>query len=128
MTIATLGNTQDFGDLPQGNAGCAGGSNPIRGLFGGGFSPNPNAIIDSIFIASGGNAVRFGDLTQSRRYPGCASSSTRCTWVGGLNPANEDRMDYVEFATEGNAVDFGDLNNIMYAMTGSGCSNAHGGL
>ena len=126
ITTATKGNSQYFGDLPQANGGMAAAGNATRGLFGGG-SPGPS-IIDYLTIATQGNAVRFGDLTVGRRYAAAASSQTRYTCVGGLNPASEDRMDYVEIASEGNATDFSDLNNVNNPGTGSGCSNAHGGL
>ena len=133
VTIATLGNSQTFGDLSRSTGGASGGSNATRGLFAGGSppgggNPGPNSIIDSVFLASLGNGTYFGDLSVSRRYAACATSSTRATWCGGLNPSTEDRMDYVEIATEGNAVDFGDLNNVNAGTTGSGTSNAHGGL
>ena len=99
-------------------------------MFAGGSPPgggNPVSDIDSVSLASLGNGTYFGDLSVSRRYAACATSSTN-TWCGGLNPSTEDRMDYVEIATEGNAVDFGDLNNVNAGTTGSGTSNAHGGL
>ena len=142
ITIAATGNSIDFGDLPSAREAPAGASSPTRMVIAGGFTPSNISDIEFVTIAtlgnsqtfgdllltSFGNSIDFGELTVSRRYAGCATSSTRATWVGGLNPSVEDRMDYVEIATQGNAIDFGDLNNTMGALTGSGCSNAHGGL
>ena len=65
ITISTLGNVIDFGDLTQARAGIAACSSSIRGVFGGGYSPSIN-VIDYITILSAGNATDFGDLTQAR--------------------------------------------------------------
>jgi hypothetical protein len=75
ITIATIGNATDFGDLIETTANSIGaGSNSTRGVFGGGAS-NSN-VIQYITIASAGNAIDFGDLTLGRIY------------VGGLSNAN----------------------------------------
>ena len=40
-------------------------SNPVRGLFAGGFAPSDGTnLIDYITIATLGNATNFGDLTR----------------------------------------------------------------
>lgn len=75
ITIATIGNATDFGDLIETTTNSIGaGSNSTRGVFGGGAS-NSN-VIQYITIASAGNAIDFGDLTLGRIY------------VGGLSNAN----------------------------------------
>ena len=66
LAIATLGNTQDFGDLSVKRQGEGGTSNNIRGVFGGGATPSLQNVIDFVTIASIGNATDFGDLTQAR--------------------------------------------------------------
>ena len=75
VTIATKGNTVDFGDSLLGGFGC-GGSSPTRGVAGGGyFQAAPTGevggftnIIDFIEIATTGNAVDFGDTTNVVRH------------------------------------------------------------
>jgi hypothetical protein len=67
ITIATLGNAIDFGDLTrticQFIASCA---SSTRGTWSGGTYPAATNIIDYVTIMSTGNAVDFGDLTQAR--------------------------------------------------------------
>jgi hypothetical protein len=124
ITIATTGNTQDFGDLDINTYQQGGCSNSTRGLFGGGYV-NTN-YIDYIVISTLGNAQDFGDLTTSRSPASC-SSSTRGIWGGGAAPGtNSNTIDYVTILTQGNAVDFGDLTQARQGL--SACSNAHGGL
>tara|TARA_B100002019_G_scaffold274442_1_gene271420 strand:- start:29 stop:1192 length:1164 start_codon:yes stop_codon:yes gene_type:complete len=75
VTIATTGNTVDFGDSLLGGFGC-GGSSPTRGVAGGGYFQNSPTgevggftnIIDFIEIATTGNAVDFGDTTNVVRH------------------------------------------------------------
>ena len=132
ISIATLGNAQDFGDLINNNSeDLAGASNPIKGLLAGG-SPAGNAnqnVIQSLIIATLGNAVNFGDLVVGATSKGGGASPTRAVFAGGYTDPNStvtDAMDYVEFATEGNAVDFGDLSQARDQLNGA--SNGHGGL
>ena len=69
VTIATKGNTEDFGDLTEAKLFLSATSNSVRGLVGGGFGDSPlnNATnkIEFFTIASTGNAADFGDLTAS---------------------------------------------------------------
>ena len=63
VTIATTGNSTDFGDLTVARGQSYGGmSDPTRGVFGGGTNPD-NVTIDYITIASTGNAADFGDMS-----------------------------------------------------------------
>ena len=65
ITIATFGNTTDFGDLNDDPGGPGGASSSTRGLCLGGFAPGNINTIDYITMSSTGNATNFGDLTQS---------------------------------------------------------------
>jgi len=127
ITISTLGNAQDFGDLVVTTRSGGGCSNATRGLFGGGYTPTAVNTIQYVTIASLGNAVRFGDLTRVGGPMQAVSSPTRGVWGGGyVAPHFSNVIDYVNISTQGNAVDFGDLFTIRAA--GGACSNAHGGL
>ena len=129
VTISTLGDSQDFGDLSAANRHLDGCSNSVRGLFGGG-TPTQTNTIDYITISSTGNATNFGDLIKSGNNRGTCSSPTRGVWAGGYVPSVDRTIEYVTINTEGNAVDFGDLtgSNSGDKAQLAGCSNAHGGL
>ena len=76
ITIATLGNTQDFGDSSGRDQG-GGVSSSTRGVAGGGYDNGTSTIsatIDYLQIMSTGDAVDFGDLTQKRRHVQGASN------------------------------------------------------
>ena len=74
LTIATLGNAQDFGDLTRTTAEVNGGAaSPTRAIFAGG-GPSASNIIDYITIASTGDALDFGDLqTASSHNSACSN-------------------------------------------------------
>ena len=67
ITIASTGNSTDFGDSTQANSYTAGSASATRMINGGGGGPITN-IIDYIQIPTTGDAVDFGDLTQKRRH------------------------------------------------------------
>ena len=81
ITIATLGNSIDFGDLFAACTSCLGTSNNVRGVFAGGYvSPTEVNTIQYITIATTGNALDFGDLTSAKGYLPVAYSDSH----GGL--------------------------------------------
>ena len=131
ITIATLGNGTDFGDLTRqsgaldGN-GCA---SRTRGIISGGnLAPQTNSstnIIDYITIASTGDATNFGDLTLARQQAGALSNQTRGIFAGGYTPSAVNIIDYVTIATTGDATDYGDLSQGLYA-TARGASPVRG--
>ena len=65
ITIATLGDTTEFGDTTDSRAYIAGMSSPTRAVFAGG-GPGPKDVIDYVTIASTGDAVDFGNLTTAK--------------------------------------------------------------
>ena len=85
ITMSTLGDTTNFGDLTQARARGAGISGTTRGVFLGGIIfTNPGTgstnVIDFITIASTGNAQDFGDLLQDINRSGAGASDSH----GGL--------------------------------------------
>ena len=116
ITISTLGNAQDFGNLS--NAGNVTNSvaSRTRGLFhvlNGSHVNNTNKL-DFVTFSSTGDATDFGDLSESRGGPGNGGcgSSTRGLFGSGItySPTSfKDTIDYVTIAQTGNAVDFGNL-------------------
>ena len=124
ITIASEGNSIDFGDRTVTTTEMCGCSSQTRGLFAGGFSTSN--VIDYVQIQTIGNALDFGDLTQARNQGGALASPVRGVFAGGLNPRT-NIIDFVVIASVGNAVDFGDLTGTKTGMYG-GCSNSVRGL
>ena len=77
ITIATLGNSKDFGDSTTGVNSAQAAASPTRGVHMGGGNSSPYVAIntvDYVQIMSTGNAVDFGDLTVPT-YSGAACSN-----------------------------------------------------
>ena len=75
ITIATLGNGTDFGDLTAETNGAASPSSPTRVVFTGGKRDNSFSVTcDYVEIASTGNAKDFADLTSARMVMGYGSN------------------------------------------------------
>jgi hypothetical protein len=128
VTIASTGNAQDFGDLTLtrsdiGGTGCA---SPVRGIFGGGYTPTAVNVIDYVTISSLGNASDFGDLTIVRSNLGVCSNATRGLFGGGLQPSIINTIDYIIISTLGNAVKFGELTTSRHSL--SACSSSTRGV
>ena len=67
VTIATLGNAIDFGDLIAGRGEFCGGASSTRAVFyGGNTAPTRVNTIDYVEIMSTGDALDFGDATSAR--------------------------------------------------------------
>ena len=76
VTISTLGNSQDFGDLAIGRSSAAAASNCVRASIAGGHaSPVPKNQIEYFIIATTGNSYDFGDLSGNARSQlgGCSN-------------------------------------------------------
>ena len=115
VTIATLGNAHDFGDLSVKRSAKPGGSSSTRGCFiAGRFSPAASFynVIDYITISSTGNAFDFGDLvhTANPDQKG-ASNQIRTVYGGGYRDGVSNAwladMGYFNIATKGNSSEFG---------------------
>tara|TARA_B100001778_G_C18486575_1_gene582983 strand:- start:33 stop:992 length:960 start_codon:yes stop_codon:yes gene_type:complete len=132
ITIASTGNSTDFGDINTARSTIGVCSNSTRCLAGGGSIGYPSSnVIDFVTIATTGNAMNFGDLTQARGTLDATSSQTRGVFGGGRidSPANNtavNTIDFITIATTGDASDFGDLTVSRWVL--SACSNGHGGL
>jgi len=113
VTIASTGNSSDFGDLSIArDSAPTGVTNGTRGAFGGGTGGSPSAnqdVIDYINIASTGNASDFGDLTAGVAYARGNSDGTKGVWAGGDIDSYSNVIEYITISTTGNASDFGDL-------------------
>jgi hypothetical protein len=75
LTISSLGNAINFGELTQSRFRGTGVSSQTRGVFVGGGSPTSLNIMDYITISTQGNAIDFGDIgTANQRQEGCSDS------------------------------------------------------
>jgi len=127
VTIATLGNAINFGDLLRIGYSAAGNNSSTRAVIAGGYAPGATNQIDYVTISTLGNAQDFGDLIGSARGGSAGmSNSIRGVFAGGANPSNVNAIEYVTIASTGDAQDFGDL--ITASSFVSGISDSHGGI
>ena len=122
VTIATLGNATDFGDLSVARSAKSGGSSATRGIFiNGRFSPTADFynIIDYVTISSTGNSFDFGDLINHFN-PSATGTSNQIRGVYGGG--------YFDYATAGNTSNLwlGDMG--YYTIATKGDSSIFGEL
>jgi len=124
ITITSLGNGVDFGDLLVGKGYFEGVSNGVndRGVFSGG-NPAPRNLIQYITISTTGNSTDFGDLTVERYYSTGVSNGTSDRGVTGAGQGAPalNILDYITISSTGNATSFGGLTVPRYL--GGACSN-----
>ena len=116
LTIASLGDTADYGDLFEASAQLSAAASTTRGLFFGGNNGTGVNLddIQQVTIASLGNAVNFGLLTQNLAFTGSCSNSTRSLTSGGVDYQSTTgiiikQIQFNTIASAGNAANFGDL-------------------
>ena len=80
ITLSTLGNTVDYGDLTTDRAIACSFSNPTRGILVGGASPDSDDI-DYNNIATGGTSIDFGEYSA---YSKLSAASGCSNAHGGL--------------------------------------------
>ena len=118
ITISTLGNSQDFGDLNDVKYWGGGLGSRTRGVVGGGY--NGVDTIQFCTFAQLGNFTDFGNLTDGRHQMNALSNEIRGCFVCGTGPAHVNTIDYITISATGNAVDFGDCTRTSsYIMTAS---------
>ena len=74
ITIATTGNSSDFGDTAVSAMHQMGGSSPTRGVVGSGYNPSITNAMEFVNIMSLGNASDFGDCTARDEVLGGCSN------------------------------------------------------
>jgi len=126
ITMASTGNTSDFGDLLAANVELAGLADATRGVFGGGNVSGRVDVIQYVTIASTGNATDFGDLLAANKVlTGNIASSTRGIFCGGSVSGNRQNViQYITIQSTGDATDFGDLTTTAVDHAGTASSNA----
>jgi hypothetical protein len=129
ITIASAGNSIDFGDLQSTKGSGAAFSSSTRGIYAGAGGPTTN-VIDYVQISTIGNSLDFGDLIIARENINGCSSPTRGICGGGSpSPSVPPMLSSIEFLTissKGNANTFG---NLTESRRNSGsCSNSTRGI
>ena len=129
ITISTLGNSQDFGDLTDGYNSLATTNDRTRGFANGGQIPAVTANMRFCTLASLGDATDAGDLTVATQgRPAGISDSTRGVILGGRDSSNEamNNIQYHTIQSTGNAADFGDLLSPREFIGGMAASSTRG--
>ena len=126
ITMASLGNGVDYGDLLTNRAGGGGVSNQIRAIIMGGNADSPvTNVIEYFSMTQSGNSVDFGDLSTAREQPaGGVNSSTRGLLAGGSSPST-NQIDFITMSTLGDSQDFADLTHNISSAAG-GCNSTRG--
>tara|TARA_R100000455_G_C6242290_1_gene100884 strand:- start:6 stop:962 length:957 start_codon:yes stop_codon:yes gene_type:complete len=118
VTIASEGNSTDFGDLLRAKRRLTGQghSNKTRAILagGGGDAPlAPDNVIQFFTMASTGNAQDFGDLNAAKDNSAGTGSPTRMLIAGGRDYTPSatvvNKIEFITMSTTGNVTDFGDL-------------------
>jgi hypothetical protein len=130
VTIASEGNSIDFGDISLARKGPSSCSSSTRGIWAGGYNPSPTIspfltnVIDYVQISTLGNALDFGDITSSREQSSGCSSPTRGLIAGGIASGEIaiSSINSITISSTGNAISFGDLTiprRLMGAVSNS---------
>ena len=131
VTLSSVGDATDFGDLTETQFFLSATSSQTRGLFSGGNVPSSVNTIQYITIASKGDSIDFGDMSDEKRLHGAVSNDIRAVFAGGMvdpSPYYTNSINFVTIATTGNGIDFGDIpRSDGFAYT-TGASDSHGGL
>ena len=131
VTIATEGNTTDFGDLSDSSIAKGSFGSATRGFFAGGDSvpgQADNKAIEFTILSSSGGGNDFGDMTSTKAYLNGMSNDVRGFMVGGATTpeyVNQNTIEFVTMASTGDASDFGDLSVITRSGS-SAASNTRG--
>ena len=122
VTIATTGDSLDFGDLFENTMTASTGSNSVRGVIANGKSgPSHSENIHAVNIPTTGTAFDFGDMIINRQGAGGCSNAIRMVFGGGSTPTKQTSIETLLIATFGNSIQFGDLETAKGGSLGACC-------
>ena len=128
VTISTLGNATDFGDLPADRMEAGRGivASRTRGFQCGG---EPSVVnVTKLEFSSTGSAVDYLDLALVSKAGAQLSDSTRAVVCQGYGtPTFQDDVSYFTMSTNATGADFGDLTTSSH-YAGVGFSNSTRGV
>ena len=112
ITISTLGNALDFGNLTAAHYGMGTVCDGTRVITAGGRTPSFVQDIDYFTISSQGDAVDSGSDLNNTENPAGLSDSVRGVFGITSGSAYKNAIDYITIQSIGTALDFGDLTDI----------------
>jgi len=136
ITIATTGNSSDFGDLSEAKMNLTGTSSSTRGVIMGGTtgtSPNFSTLsIEYTVISSAGSGNDFGDLIGGQAKDGAGVSSAVRGFICGATKQSDygnynNNIEFITFATTGNSNVFADLAHPGKQLN-AGCESSTRGI
>ena len=113
ITIASEGDSIDFGNLTSNGNHCGSLASSTRGIRGGGYSSAGLNVIDYVQIQTLGNSLDFGDLIEINYGLAGMASPTRGIFAGGRGtdtPLGQTTINQITIASTGNAVTFGNMS------------------
>ena len=125
-SMATDGDSVDFGDLSSQKWGIGTASDTTRAVFCGGSDPSHSDDIEFVTISTAGNVTDFGNLTAASADASVASNSKRAVIQGQQSPSNLNQLDVITIQSAGNAANFADLAVLRHQCFGG--SNGGGGI
>ena len=136
ITIATIGNSSDFGDLSEAKQNLTGASSSTRGvIMGGTTATSPNFSVKSIeytVISSAGGSNDFGDLIGGQAKDGAGVSSAVRGFICGATQQSSygnynNAIEFITIATTGDSSEFGDLASAGKQLN-AGCESSTRGI
>ena len=111
VTIQSLGDAVDFGDLIQELASIQSCNSPTRGIITGGVQDSDNAAqngIEYITMSTLGNASDFGDASAAHKGNHCGGGGNAVRGIFHVGSSFSNTLEFITIATLGNSTDFGD--------------------
>ena len=128
ITIASEGDSIDFGNSTQARSYTASASSSTRSITMGGAAPSAVNIIDYVEIMTLGNALDFGDMSAARFTDGSAFSNGVEAFVCGAYPGTNQHYEIIKIASTGNSIQ-GDIAPVGGTRwPGAGCANSVRGV
>jgi len=127
ITISTLGNAIDFGDLSGNTSIPSALASRTRGVRGGGYTGSNTNIIEYVTISITSNVTDFGDLAESKHWVQGGGNQTRGLFAGGNADSpigHTNTIEYITIAQTGNAVNFGDIARKPSTSSGSAMNSS----
>ena len=111
VTIQSLGDAVDFGDLIQELASIQSCQSQTRGIITGGKEDSSNAAqngIEYITMSTLGNASDFGELSGVHNGNNNGGGGNAVRGIFHVGSTYSNTLEYITIATLGNGIDFGD--------------------
>ena len=129
ITIASEGDSIDFGDMTDNRNYTASASSSTRSITMGGAAPsNATNSIEYVQIMTLGNALDFGDMSAARFTDGSAFSNGVEAFVCGAYPGTNQHYEIIKISSTGSSIQ-GDIAPVGGTRwPGAGCANSVRGI